>query len=567
MRYLQILIQLLYAISGATAFTVAGYLWKNKDNLGAKPLIATNVSVGSWITLLFISTITPQPVNEIAARLLYFPLSTSVASIFAFSLEYTGREEYVTGKTIAALSIHPIIGVILAFVNPGEAYITVIEPTKMGVIENWGILFWIHATYSYTLILTAAALMLRFFIRNNKTVYQGQSMLLLIGILAGVSLNAVYLVGDVVFNTSAVGTVIAMVVFSYAIMKYDLTNITPVAREKIVEHIRDGVIVLNKDDKIINMNDSAKEVLSVNEKCIGRNIHNITEETKLSDSYQSIVDQQNEVTIDYNNKRLRFQHEVMTNDRGEDFGRLLIIEDITEQVEREEKLRQKNEELDQFASTIAHDLRNPLSAAKGYLNTGLKQNNEEMLKEAQEQQERMQEMIEDILKMSKAGDKVNDKKEVELRQTAKQGWKHAETNMNDLEIAFDEEVSLKADKTRLLQIFENLFRNAEDHNKEKITVTIGLLSDDKPVDDDKSIGDNDINGFFIADNGTGIKPTKREKVFEHGHTTSKNGTGFGLSIIKDVVEAHRWEINVTESKTGGAQFEIQDIHSLKFSSK
>jgi nitrogen fixation/metabolism regulation signal transduction histidine kinase len=47
--------------------------------------------------------------------------------------------------------------------------------------------------------------------------------------------------------------------------------------------------------------------------------------------------------------------------------------------------------------------------------------------------------------------------------------------------------------------------------------------------------------------------------FEAGYTTSKRGTGFGLSIVKQVVEAHGWEISITESTEGGARFEVTDV--------
>jgi PAS domain S-box-containing protein len=560
MNAIHVIVALIYAFATTTAFFVAGYLWQNKGNRGAIPLIATNISVGAWIGLLFTATVTPAPINEIAAKALYLPLSTSVASIFLFALEYTGKEEYVTRKTAVLLSIHPIIGVVLAFVNPGELYIAMSEPTTIGIQEQWGVLFWIHATYSYGLIISAALIMLKFFFRNEKHIYKGQTILILLAIISGISLNAVYLLGGIVFNTSAIGTVIAMVLFTVAIVKYDLTNITPVAREKIVEHIRDGIVITDNDNKIVNVNGQAETILGITSDMIGENIIEKAE-NGFDEKYEKVISNvSNEEVIEYRNQHLRVQHEVMENNRGSDIGRLLIFEDITQRVEREEEMRRKNEQLDQFASTIAHDLRNPLSAAKGFLNTGLDEDNEEMLKEAQKQHERMQEMIEDILDLSKAGNEVSNTDEMKLKETVKQGWKHAETDTNELELLFDNTVTLKGDKTRVLQIFENLFRNAQEHNTDPVTVTVGLINNEK--EQENSATEN-RSGIFIADNGTGIDATKREKVFEHGHTTNKDGTGFGLSIIKDIIEAHGWSVKITSSESGGAQFNIKNINSLK----
>lgn len=66
-------------------------------------------------------------------------------------------------------------------------------------------------------------------------------------------------------------------------------------------------------------------------------------------------------------------------------------------------------------------------------------------------------------------------------------------------------------------------------------------------------------GFFIEDDGTGIPEADREKVFDAGYTTARDGTGFGLNIVHAVVEAHDWEVTITESETGGARFEITEV--------
>ncbi|ELZ78690.1 PAS domain-containing protein, partial [Haloferax gibbonsii ATCC 33959] len=71
-------------------------------------------------------------------------------------------------------------------------------------------------------------------------------------------------------------------------------------------------------------------------------------------------------------------------------------------------------------------------------------------------------------------------------------------------------------------------------------------------------------GFYVADDGPGIPVDERDTVFEHGHTTSESGTGFGLSIVESIVEAHGWDIEVTapEPDLGGARFEF-DIGGVR----
>jgi signal transduction histidine kinase len=126
-------------------------------------------------------------------------------------------------------------------------------------------------------------------------------------------------------------------------------------------------------------------------------------------------------------------------------------------------------------------------------------------------------------------------------------WENVETGnatvMNELE------GKLEADPRRLKQLCENLVRNAIEHAGEGVTVTVGELED--------------RNGFYIADDGEGIPEEEREEVFDTGYSTSEDGTGFGLSIVEEIVTAHGWDIDVTESKDGGARFEISGVEMLE----
>jgi signal transduction histidine kinase len=72
----------------------------------------------------------------------------------------------------------------------------------------------------------------------------------------------------------------------------------------------------------------------------------------------------------------------------------------------------------------------------------------------------------------------------------------------------------------------------------------------------------DRPGFYVADDGPGIPEGDRDSVFEPGYTTSEEGTGFGLAIVAEMVAAHGWEIQVTETDAGGARFEIIGVETV-----
>lgn len=111
----------------------------------------------------------------------------------------------------------------------------------------------------------------------------------------------------------------------------------------------------------------------------------------------------------------------------------------------------------------------------------------------------------------------------------------------EAELVVETDRDLVADPDRLQRLFENLFRNSIEHGGEDVTVTVGALD----------VGD----GFFVEDDGDAIPPAEREKVFESGYSTAEDGTGFGLSIVEQIVAAHEWAIDLADVEVG-TRFEI-----------
>ncbi|WP_156184170.1 sensor histidine kinase KdpD [Halostagnicola sp. A56] len=99
---------------------------------------------------------------------------------------------------------------------------------------------------------------------------------------------------------------------------------------------------------------------------------------------------------------------------------------------------------------------------------------------------------------------------------------------------------VEADESHMHGLFENLFSNAVEHAGDDVTIHIGRLRE----------------GLYIEDTGVGIPESIYDRIFEYGYTTSDGGTGYGLSIVQQIVNGHEWEISVTESDAGGARFEI-----------
>ncbi|NEU56972.1 HAMP domain-containing sensor histidine kinase [Halorussus sp. MSC15.2] len=207
--------------------------------------------------------------------------------------------------------------------------------------------------------------------------------------------------------------------------------------------------------------------------------------------------------------------------------------------QRTDELAEQRNRLDEFASIVSHDLRNPMNVAQGHLELARETGEDRHFEAVEDAHGRMERLVDEVLALSRRGEMVDDVTPVNLRVVAEEAWDTVETPGMDLRVETDRRVV--SDDRRLRALFENLFRNAVDHGGE--TVTVGATDE----------------GFYVADDGPGIPPEDRELVFEGGYSTHPDGTGFGLAIVRRIAEAHDWQIRVTEGDSGGAHFEFVGV--------
>ncbi len=213
---------------------------------------------------------------------------------------------------------------------------------------------------------------------------------------------------------------------------------------------------------------------------------------------------------------------------------------------REQQLERQVERLEEFASVVSHDLRSPLTVARGRIEL-LKATHDlddEHVDQIEFAHERMTEIIEDSLALARGGHEVTDPETLEIESVASGAWQTTGTDTVRLNVTTTQ--TLEADADRLTRLFENLFRNSLEHgmgsDESELTITVGELED---------------GGFYVADDGVGIPEADRESMFEAGNTASGSGSGLGLAIVRRIAQAHGWETTLTESLDGGARFEFR----------
>lgn len=235
------------------------------------------------------------------------------------------------------------------------------------------------------------------------------------------------------------------------------------------------------------------------------------------------------------------------------------------------------ERLEAFSSLVAHELRSPIQTAQSGLDLAKAECDSTYLDEVDRTISQLDQLIDNLLDQLTQRETTVELEPVDLAVVVEDAWPAETTATLSVESDLP---TVEAEPSRLRQLFKNLFRNSVEHgstdnrpqggnsieqgstdsraepddNGETVTVRVGVSN---PAD-----SESDSIGLYIADDGPGIDRDRRENVFEYGYTSSEDGTGFGLAIVDDVVEAFDWEITLTESQTGGARFELHNMKNV-----
>jgi PAS domain S-box-containing protein len=329
----------------------------------------------------------------------------------------------------------------------------------------------------------------------------------------------------------------------------------------LVENAAEGMLTIDEDSEIVYANPAIEDILGyAPEELVGSPKMKIIPE-RLQPVHAAALDsyvESGERNIDWDGIELpalhKDGHEVPTlislreHEHGGDRYFTGIIRDISERRRREEQLREQKERLDQFTDILTHDIRNPLSVARGHAELAQEARRIPELDRISESLERIDALVDDVTALSKEGRTIGSTEQVSVETVVKDAWRNVDTGEAELDIE-DRLGTIVADESRLHGLFENLFHNSIEHAGNDVAIRVGRCTDP--------------DGLHVADDGPGIPASIREEIFDYGYTTSVDGTGYGLSIVQQIVEGHGWEISVGESDAGGARFEITGIEFVR----
>jgi len=225
-------------------------------------------------------------------------------------------------------------------------------------------------------------------------------------------------------------------------------------------------------------------------------------------------------------------------------------EDVTAHKRYQRRLERQNARLERFAGVLSHDLRNPLTVAKGRLDVARDEVDNDDLDAVADAHGRIETLIDDLLALVRGDDDI-DTEPVSLATVAETCWTGLDTGTATLRIETDR--TLLAESSRFERLLTNLLGNAVELRS--TTSRSPDASGDGSPGARVTVGDLP-DGFYVADDGPGVESATRERIFELGYA---EGPGFGLSIVEEFAVAHGWTVGVTTSETGGARFEVVGV--------
>jgi PAS domain S-box-containing protein len=575
MSYSVVIIAL--GVAATLSFTLAILGWRQRKMSGAiaTSITALTLAITWWVLFYALEISNPNPALKLLGYQMKFLAIVIIPVIWlVFSLQYTGRDKWLTRRHLILFNIVPAITTLLIWTNETHHLMwqsrMLARTGELSLIRSetagW---FWVHSFYSYIIILIGSYFLFRQFAGSPK-LYRRQLTALMLAVFVPFIGSAITVFGTGLVDLTPFAFTVTGLALTWGLLRYQLLDLAPVARNIVIDSMTDGMIVLDNRDRVVDLNPAAERIIAsestlVIGQPVTQAIRLLAQQPELTDRYRSSGVTQGEIVLENGERYLDIRVSPLRDSRARLTGRVVVIRDITERRQADQRIKTQNEALvtaneelalarkqaehatqlkSQFLATMSHELRTPLNAIIGYTEILLAGMTGELSKEQQGYQERILAnadhllgLINDVLDLSKieAGrmDLIQKpfKPRAWLDEIVSQNRVLAEEKGLKFDVILDEQLpeTVVGDSGRLKQIVINLLSNAVKFT-EAGCVKIEVYSNDR-----------NTWKIIVSDTGIGISVHARDTIFEEFRQvdgTSRRehgGTGLGLVIVRKLV--------------------------------
>lgn len=536
----------------------AGLLaWREYPEPGSFPLVVMLAGQSWWSATLFLEfQATAFGTKLLLADVRWIGIVLIPVGWLWFSLEYTGRNRYLKPHYLAALMIIPVMTVFLALTGQFNSLLyrgsEVVTSNGLSYLARTsGPWFWVITGYTYLLGLLGAIPLLDL-IRDNNLLFRGQSTALLVGIAAPWIANALFLAGMLSrtgFDPTPIAFGISGVAYLGALTRFQLLGYSPTpsssARNVAYERMGQGAIIVDRNDFIIDINPKAAEMIGTPiQEALGKL------GTTVIPDYETLpaeVEGEDESIIIEDDERSRmFEMTVstITDPYGRATNRIVTLNDITDIVDREQRISVLNR-------ILRHNIRNELNIVDGRL--GMLEG--EVDGDATEHVIKAKQSTNRVIRFAERARHVENSlrgeapatltgvADVVHRLTTEVGERFPEADI-EYDVVGDPDgpipvqvIDEKLFEMSMIELMENAILHNE-QDRSRVRIQISRLADQVRFD--------------VADNGPGIPDEETDILDARTETALSHSSGLGLWLVKWTVSLSEGNLTFSENQPRGS---------------
>lgn len=549
--------------------------WRRRHVRAARPFALLMLAVTAWTVAYVLEIVSPDASLKVFwVKVQYLGIVFVPVTWLAFSLAHTDRKQWLTPRNVALLSVVPVVVLALMWTNPAHHLmmedVRVVQSAAGRVLDiDRGPFFWLHTAYAYALLLTGTVLLVKECVQAGPA-YRRQTSLLLVGALIPWLGNVLHVFGrggaSYLDFTSFLFTISGIVIF-WGLFRFQFLDLVPVARNTVIEKMLDGVLVIDAENRVVDLNPAAERIIGVKgSTVIGRPAGEVlTSWPSLAEPFQEMTGVQEETTVtsESDGRIYGLSISPLHREGPRLVGHLLTFRDVTERERAEMALQQRatelqarNEELDAFAHTVAHDLKDPLTSIVGYADV-LADGDVQM------SDEDVRELLEEISASGRKMGSIVD--ELLLLSTVRQ-MDDVERGPLDMHVIVSEALrrlkALRDDHQAKItgpetwptalgygpwveEVWVNYLSNAIKYGGQPPRVTLGATRQGSKI------------RFWVRDNGPGLTSEEQRQLFTPFTQLDRRdaeGHGLGLSIVQRIIDKLGGRVVVESTVGEGSMF-------------